>query len=383
LSYTKKYGPFVRVGSSDLMNVHPQGVPVVHNAQSKCRKGTWYDEDFPQQSIHTSRGHRFHQQRRRAWSSAFSNKALRGYERRVSGYNKALVQFFAQRAGETVNAAQWFNFYSFDVMGDLSFDQDFGCLKRGTQHWAVELLDEALNVQSMKRPTWVFRMMIAIPGLTDNYWKFIKYCDEQLEIKIAADRAGKSASANPMSVLLNEVGPKPTAQDMLNLQADARTIIVAGSDTTAATLTHIFYELARHPEHVRLFRKELGSLSKGNGSFENQDIQYASHLNAVIHETLRLYPVPPTTLIRITPPEGIVVDNQFIPGNMNVFTPQYALGRCEIGYERPLEFIPERWSTKPELIKDKSGYAPFSTGKFKRIILTILNFAKPHDLVET
>ena len=51
--YTK-YGPFVRVGSSDLMIVHPLAVPAIHGAQSKCRKASWYDEDYPRQSIHTS-----------------------------------------------------------------------------------------------------------------------------------------------------------------------------------------------------------------------------------------------------------------------------------------------------------------------------------------
>jgi len=30
---------------------------------------------------------------------------------------------------------------------------------------------------------------------------------------------------------------------------------------------------------------------------------------------------------------------------------------------KPNDFIPERWSSQPELIKNKVGYAPFSLGK--------------------
>jgi cytochrome P450 len=36
----------------------------------------------------------------------------------------------------------------------------------------------------------------------------------------------------------------------------------------------------------------------------------------------------------------------------------------EESYERPEDFIPERWYSQPELIKDKSGFSPFSMGTF-------------------
>jgi cytochrome P450 len=36
----------------------------------------------------------------------------------------------------------------------------------------------------------------------------------------------------------------------------------------------------------------------------------------------------------------------------------------ERNFERPNEFIPERWTSKPELIKNTSVYSPFSIGEF-------------------
>lgn len=35
--------------------------------------------------------------------------------------------------------------------------------------------------------------------------------------------------------------------------------------------------------------------------------------------------------------------------------------RC---FERPDEFIPERWTTRPELVRDRSVFIPFNIGKF-------------------
>ena len=68
LGLYNKYGQFVRVGSLDLMITYPSGVPAIHGLPSKCYKGSWYDEDSPRQSIHTSRDHNFHGERRRLWS---------------------------------------------------------------------------------------------------------------------------------------------------------------------------------------------------------------------------------------------------------------------------------------------------------------------------
>ncbi|RYP19688.1 hypothetical protein DL765_003203 [Monosporascus sp. GIB2] len=365
LELYNQYGPFVRVGSSDLMVAHPMAVPVIHGPQSACQKGTWYDEDWPRRSIHTCRDPQFHRQRRRAWSKVFSDRALRGYESRIAIYNAALLQRLSESEGEPLNASRWFEYHTFDVMGDLAFDQDFGMLKSGQQHWAVGLLDEAMNIQGLKLPTWFFRMLIAIPGITKTYWKFINYCDEQLAVKMQREKCGKSSTTNLMSELIAQVGPHPSHQDILNLQADSRTIIVAGSDTTAASLSHILFLLARHPEHVDRLRQELLPHREVDGkSFEHRKIQHLDHLNAVINEALRLYPVTPTTLVRKTPPEGIVVDGTFIPGDMSVWTPSYVIGRSELAYEKPYEFIPERWYSEPAMIKEMAGYAPFSTGPY-------------------
>lgn len=115
------------------------------------------------------------------------------------------------------------------------------------------------------------------------------------------------------------------------------------------------------------------------------------HLNAVINESLRLYPPVPTTVYRQTPSEGIMIDDVYIPGSMSVISPQYAIGRSKSCLERrasfgPIcvlqrfandkclstidedvytdanSFIPERWYQFPDMIKDNDAFAPFSTG---------------------
>lgn len=66
-----------------------------------------------------------------------------------------------------------------------------------------------------------------------------------------------------------------------------------------------------------------------SGEVFNDKIANLKHLNAVINETLRLHPPVPTALQRKTPPEGMAIDETFIPGNTTVICPQYVLGRSE------------------------------------------------------
>lgn len=99
------------------------------------------------------------------------------------------------------------------------------------------------------------------------------------------------------------------------------------SDTTSATLTYLFYELAKHPDEVSKLRDELNTHLDGGSDLSNSSIRDLNHLNGIINETLRLYTVAPTGLSRLTPPEGIEIDDTFIPGNMTITCPQYVMGR--------------------------------------------------------
>jgi cytochrome P450 len=117
--------------------------------------------------------------------------------------------------------------------------------------------------------------------------------------------------------------------DFYWLSGDSRLIIVAGSDTTSTTLTHVFYHLANDPTQMAKLRAELKSLVKSEKEFDVKDVRDAEHLNGVINETLRLHPPVPTGVYRLTPPEGIMVGDTYIPGEVTVITPNYTLGRCQ------------------------------------------------------
>ncbi|THU75383.1 cytochrome P450, partial [Dendrothele bispora CBS 962.96] len=89
------------------------------------------------------------------------------------------------------------------------------------------------------------------------------------------------------------------------------TIILAGHETTASTMTWMLYELARHPEDQRRVREEIQDLRKRkrearqDEEFNSNDYDSMKFFNVVIKETLRLYPIV-ITLFRYTDRDDVI-----------------------------------------------------------------------------
>ncbi|HEX6388155.1 MAG TPA: cytochrome P450, partial [Solirubrobacteraceae bacterium] len=100
------------------------------------------------------------------------------------------------------------------------------------------------------------------------------------------------------------------------------TLLVAGHETTATALAWTLERLARHPDVLAQAR----------------DPEY---LDAVITETLRLRPVVPAVVRRLTAP--MQLGPYEIPAGMHVAPSIYLLHRRPDLYPDPLAFRPERF----------------------------------------
>ncbi|CBF89142.1 hypothetical protein AN0606.2 [Aspergillus nidulans FGSC A4] len=376
LHYHRKYGPFVRIGSSDLSIAHPDALGPIYGTHSRCIKGANYELSAPATALQLMRDPEEHHARRRVWSGAFSDRLLRGYEVRIRKYREKLLDRLSEMSSrkEPVDVTKWFNLYSFDVMGDLSFGRGFEALERGEEHWAMRLLMATQNFVGLNLPAWAFVLMIRIPGASMDFWRFLEFCGERLLDRFKNDPEIPDISSSLFVPLKDRNVEDLTIEEKNLLYGDSRLIVIAGStsDTTAGTLSAIFYELVQHPEHITKLRDELEPHHLGNDNpkkteFLHSKIAQLDHLNGVINEALRLYPAVPSSLQRKTPPEGVVVDGTYIPGDMHVVCPLYTIGRSEIAYDHPEDFIPERWYSKPELVRHKGAFAPFSLGHFNCI----------------
>lgn len=138
------------------------------------------------------------------------------------------------------------------------------------------------------------------------------------------------------------------------------TIIIAGSDTVAPTLVFLFYELALNRAHQEKLREELNSVDV----HDPIALRSLPHLNGVINESLRIHPPVPTGGYRQSPKGGMTIADTYIPGNVTIVAPRYTLGKLEACFEQAEEFIPERWYSRREMIKDERAFSPFAQGKW-------------------
>jgi len=125
----------------------------------------------------------------------------------------------------------------------------------------------------------------------------------------------------------------------------------AGSETTAISLSAVFYYLLKNPACLSKLLKELDDNSRA-GFFSNytsglvtwSESQKLPYLDASIKEAFRLHPAAGLPLERIVPPAGAEIAGHHIPGGTIVGCSAWVIHRRpEIFGEDVNEYRPERW----------------------------------------
>ncbi|KAE8316235.1 cytochrome P450 [Aspergillus transmontanensis] len=363
----KQYGDFVRTA-----------LPLIYGPQTGCRRSTWYghvDVDHTKICMALSRDFNDHRRRRRAWDRAFSIKSLSVYEPRVIAQAKKLTAQVEANQGKPLDVTTWSMLFTFDIMGDIGFGKDFGNLTTGKAHSAISAVRDHMRVIAVvSHLPWLLNMLGKIPGAAAGYQGIFKWCTDQVETKRKVssplyafgladhDKYPQDIISWILKAFIDNDVSAPPSEPALH--DDSRVVVIAGSDTTASALANIIYFLAKHPQILRKLQTQLDSaMPNGPQSWTYDKAKTISYIDDIIHESLRLRPSVSGGGYRVTPAEGLQIDEVFIPGDVNVFVPQQLIQTDERYYKFSKEFIPERWGQKKvELGTDKAPYFPFSLG---------------------
>ncbi|KAK8016797.1 hypothetical protein PG993_014986 [Apiospora rasikravindrae] len=364
----QEYGPIVRVAPGWYSLSAPD--KEVYGIASRFPKSDWYqgwkhpDPErwalFPDQDI------RRHAETRRRFQSLYSMSALLSYEPYVDNCIDIFLERLAEfaRSDATVDMVHWFQCFAFDVLGDMTYSQRFGFLDRGE--------DIAGTLRALANS-------MSYSTLVGIYPWFHPYLYPLLEKFPSSGAAGRTylmefvgkriAARNEAIAKLSKSGAKTLAsadssapRDFLDKLMDTHdenpekvtshhifmmglSNIIAGSDTTAISLSSILWHLITTPKAMRKLRKEVESQPRiqDHITFKTANTNMP-YLQAVVKEALRLHPAPGLPLWRVVPEGGATISSQYFEAGsvvgINLWVAHY--DKSVYGDDADL-FRPERW----------------------------------------
>ncbi|XP_057458015.1 dimethylnonatriene synthase-like [Lotus japonicus] len=149
------------------------------------------------------------------------------------------------------------------------------------------------------------------------------------------------------------------------IKATALILILTGSGSTAITLTWALSLLLNHPRVLKAAQQELDTNIGKDKWVQESDIKDLKYLQAIVKETLRLYPPAPLTGIREATDDCQVAGYQ-VPKGTRLLINLWKLQRDPQIWSNPDEFQPERFLNAHEDISFQSqdfGFIPFSFGR--------------------
>ena len=143
------------------------------------------------------------------------------------------------------------------------------------------------------------------------------------------------------------------------LRNQVMTLLLAGYETTASTLTWTWYLLSQNPWAVERLRTEVRETLNGRAP-QYSDLERLPYIGMVLDESLRLFPTAWTLGRRAIGEDEI--GGYHVPANTVIAICIYTLHRHPGFWDDPDAFDPERFS--PENIKkhNKYAYIPFGAG---------------------
>lgn len=278
----------------------------------------------------------FWARQRRMMQPAFHSRVIRQFAGMIERHNAALMERWAARAvdGEPVNVTRDTSELSLNIVLQSLFSTDLDRLTDDKGEHPFTFI--ARDAQRDLRFAAQFR------ALTRHVRQMIE--DRRREQRVEMDflsmfmeaRDKDTGEAMPDKALIDEI----------------MSLIVAGHETTAATLNWTWYRLSQHPDVEARLHAEIEAAPA------EAPVPY---IEQVVHETLRLY--PPVWLFSRRAIEDDRLGTYRVPAGTDLFISPYLLHRDPRHWgDDPEAFDPERFTPEAEAARHRFAFIPFSAG---------------------
>ncbi|EFQ25384.1 cytochrome P450 [Colletotrichum graminicola] len=406
LELHRRYGDVVRIAPDELAFANPsawkdimghrtaggvsggKALPEFEKADSFYRPLTELPRD-----IISAEGSE-HAMLRKQLSPGFSERSLREQEPVIMKYVDLFIQKMREAAkgcqgrghgdgdetvaGKTGNQSElkqehpvdltlWYNYVTFDIIGDLAFSESFGCLEGERLHPWVKTLFLMVRTGVALQTAAHFPMLrrLLTVALSTRVMRERMQNHMNMTMQKLVRRVELGEREGPQNDLIEALLKKRKEWGFSLRQVDSNgsIIIIAGSETTATLLSGVTYLLLKNPEKMRKLVREVRAAFEREEEINLKSVNSLTYMLACIDEAMRIYPPVPTGLPRTVPEGGATILGQFIPEEMTVSIHQWAMYHNEKNFKDPFVFHPERFLGDPEYASDRrEAFQPFHIG---------------------
>ncbi|CAA9967121.1 CypX Cytochrome P450 [Pyrenophora teres f. maculata] len=402
-----RYGNVVRYGPNRYSVSSAAAQKTIYGHGAKFPKSSWYatsqNPSPGQWSLFADQAMARHGENRRQYQSTYSMSSLITYE----PYVDECTDLFSQRLREVASAGaytdmgHWLQCYAFDVIGMITYSKRLGFLDRGDDIQGViaALEDHLWYVTTVGIFPWLHRYLfplrnwLAGPEGTGRAYvgKFTqeRIAEHQRDHAkgIPVDGAALEDGRTSMDFLtkfFRKNADDAHAFTMYHVAAGCVSNMVAGSDTTAISLSAMLYYLLKNPTTFDKLRQEVDE-RKTSHFITFKESQEMPYLQAVMKEALRMHPAVGLPLERVVPAGGAKICDKFFPEGTIVGINSWVAHRdtSVFGPDAHL-FKPERWlsSDKERLSLMERSWMPFGLGS-RTCIGRHISFLEMSKLVPT
>ncbi len=329
---------------------HPQYIKhILQSNHKNYHKGLGFDrvEVLLGNGLIVSDGELWKRQRQMI-QPAFHKKVIAGLIDLMVDSNLKLYQRWQARSIESnyINLGQEMSRVTLQIMLAALFSEDLTVLTDNSQDNPFNLLTEETT------RNLVFAQKFRALG--------------KLIMKVVNDRRDQHRFPNDLVGMMMSARDKATGEPMSDRQLldEIFTMIVAGHETTASSLSWIWFLLSQHGEEEAQLHRELSFLA--TESLDLAALNGLPYTSGVVNEALRLYP-PGWIIPRRSVHDDQIGDYLILAGS-DIFICPYFLHRDSRWWKAPNDFKPQRFlAENAGELPDKYCYIPFSIGPRKCI----------------
>ncbi|KAI5791959.1 cytochrome P450 [Geopyxis carbonaria] len=304
---------------------------------------------FKESGILTERNDENARRKRQYLRPLFTLKTLRKYSEIVDIYVSKFLHHLETQGSSPrgVDLKELINWTTFDIIGDLTFGESFGCLDNSRSHKWQSILNDNVNIATFADAlrrfpllNWVVSHMIPKKMMdAQKYHK--KYTLAKLQKRIYNP---KDPNRIDFMTHLLALASRGHIDSLEETASNVAQIITAGAESPGTALVFTMWYLLKTPHILEKVYNELRENFSSVQDITGDSTAYLPYLNASIKEAFRLHAAGPTGLSRISP--GETVDGYYVPVNTILFSHTWSIFRSKTYWSDPNAFKPERWVDK-------------------------------------